>query len=111
MIDPVAPHGPANVVAATYASPAQLIAIQQQNVRLDLENTPELTVDAVVTGHARRAIVWYPAVVAYTLAHPTQRFNVTATTSPYADWQLVFAFGPNGAALQQPLDATLGKMA
>ncbi|SAL58111.1 c-type cytochrome [Caballeronia humi] len=110
-VDPVAQRGRANVVAATYASPAQLIAVQEQDVKLDLENTPERTVEAVATGHATRAIVWYPAVVAYTLDHPKQRFNVSATTSPYAEWRLVFAFGAKNAALQPRIDAALAKMA
>jgi mono/diheme cytochrome c family protein len=103
--------GGAEVVAATYASPAQLIAVQQPNVRLDLENTAALTVDAVASGHAQRAIVWYPAVVAYGITHPEQHFRIASTVSPYADWQLVFAFGKNGAALQPRIDAALEKMA
>ncbi|ASV99328.1 c-type cytochrome [Paraburkholderia aromaticivorans] len=105
------PAGEAEVVAATYASPAQLIAVQQPNIRLDLENTAALTVDALARGQAHRAIVWYPAVVAYTIAHPERHFRVVKTVSPYADWQLVFAFGKNGAALQPRIDAALAKMA
>jgi len=108
--EPPGNAAPADVVAATYASPAQLIAVQQHGVTLDIENTPELTVDAVAKGHASRAIVWYPALVAYTFAHPKQRFDVTAAASPYADWHLVFAFGPNHAALQRQIDAALEKM-
>ncbi|MGF6776271.1 c-type cytochrome [Paraburkholderia sp. GAS334] len=103
--------GADDVVAATYASPAQLIAVQQRDVTLDLENTAALTVDAVATGHARRAIVWYPAVVAYAIAHPQQQFDVSGTTSPYADWRLVFAFGTNSASMRQRIDAALGRMA
>jgi polar amino acid transport system substrate-binding protein len=102
--------GPADVVAATYASPAQLIAVQQHDVTLDLENTPEATVEAVAKGHAGRAIVWYPAVVAYTFAHPQQHFAVASTTSPYADWHLVFAFGSGHAALRQRIEAALATM-
>lgn len=109
-IDSSGKTGPVDVVAATYASPAQLIAVQQHDVTLDLENTPEATVDAVVSGHAGRAIVWYPAVVAYTLAHPQQHFAVAGTTSPYADWHLVFAFGSAHAGLQQRVDAALARM-
>lgn len=100
----------ANVVAATYASPAQLIAVQETGATLDLQNTAELTVNAVVNGRAQRAIVWYPAVVAYELAHPQRHFDVAATISPYADWHLVFAFGPKNAALQQRIDTALAKM-
>ncbi|MEX3671415.1 transporter substrate-binding domain-containing protein [Paraburkholderia phenoliruptrix] len=100
----------AEIVAATYASPAQLIAVQQPNVTLDLENTAEQTVDAVANGHAQRAIVWYPAVVAYTKTHPEQRFRIAQAESAYADWHLVFAFGKNGAALQPRIDAALAKM-
>jgi polar amino acid transport system substrate-binding protein len=102
--------GPADVIAATYASPAQLIAVQQHDITLDLENTPEATVEAVANGHAGRAIVWYPAVVAYTLAHPQQHFAVTSTPSPYADWHLVFALGPVHAALQLRINAALARM-
>ncbi|NPT34891.1 c-type cytochrome [Paraburkholderia xenovorans] len=109
--DSSTPSGENDVVAATYASPAQLIAVQQPNVRLDLENTAELTVDAVASGHAQRAIVWYPAVVAYTIKHPERHFRIVNAASPYADWQLVFAFGKNGAALQPRIDAALEKMA
>lgn len=105
-----ASRSPADVIAATYASPAQLIAVQQTRARLDLENTPEATVEAVAAGRARRAIVWYPALVAYRLAHPKQGFDVAATRSPYADWQLVFAFGANASALQRRVDAALAKM-
>src|SRR5258708_7047932 len=86
------------LAAATFASPAQLIAVQQRDVELDLEKSPELTVDAVGRGRARRAIVWYPAVVAYQSKHLAQRFDIVSTTSPYADWALVFAFGSNGTA-------------
>ena len=111
MKDPSAKSAAAtDIVAATYASPAQLIAVQQHDVTLDLENTPELTVDALAKGRAQRAIVWYPAVVAYSLAHPQRHFDVVGTASPYADWQLVFAFGPAHAALQQRIDAALAKM-
>ncbi|CAB3728766.1 c-type cytochrome [Paraburkholderia rhynchosiae] len=102
--------GSAEVVAATYASPAQLIAVQQPNIELDLENTAELTVDAVASGHAQRAIVWYPAVVAYSITHPERRFRISEAASAYADWHLVFAFGKNGAALQPRIDAALQKM-
>jgi hypothetical protein len=105
------PQGAAkNTVAATYASPAQLIAVQQPSVTLDLENTSALTVEAVAKGQAQRAIVWYPAVVAYRLAHPQRRFTVSAARSPYADWQLVFAFGPRTVALRERIDAALDKM-
>ncbi|MGV2289391.1 c-type cytochrome [Trinickia sp. YCB016] len=100
----------ADIVAATYATPAQLIAVQQPNVKLDLESTPELTIASVAGGHAQRAIVWYPAVVAYSIAHPQQRFAISGTTSPYADWHLVFAFGQKDALLQRRIDAALSKM-
>lgn len=99
------------VVAATYGSPSQLIAVQEQHVRFDLENTPESTVDAVASGRAMRAIVWYPAVVAYQQAHGAQQFDIRKTHSPYSDWQLVFALGPNAAALQRKLDGALDAMA
>jgi mono/diheme cytochrome c family protein len=99
-----------NVTAATYASPAQLIAVQQRDVELDLEKSPELTVDAVANGRARQAIVWYPAVVAYQNKHQAQRFDIVPTTSPYADWALVFAFDSNGAALKKRIDAALARM-
>lgn len=100
------------VVAATYGSPSQLIAVQEQHVHFDLENTPEATVDAVASGRAARAIVWYPAVVAYRQAHGGQeKFDVTKTRSPYSDWQLVFAFDANAMALQRKLDGALAAMA
>ncbi|AXF25389.1 cytochrome C [Burkholderia pyrrocinia] len=98
------------IVAATYASPAQLIAVQQKNARFDLENTSERTVDAVASGRAHRAIVWYPAVVAYQAAHPKQAFHIGPTSSPYADWQLTFAFAARSVALQQRIDTALTRM-
>jgi mono/diheme cytochrome c family protein len=105
------PQGAArNTVAATYASPAQLIAVQQPSVTLDLENTSALTVEAVAKGQAQRAIVWYPAVVAYRQAHPQRQFTIAAARSPYADWQLVFAFGPRTAAMRPRIDAALDKL-
>ncbi|WP_321934748.1 MULTISPECIES: c-type cytochrome [unclassified Paraburkholderia] len=97
-------------VAATWSSPSQLIAVQQKNARFDLENTSELTVDAVAKGRAQRAIVWYPAVVAYEHAHPQQQFAVAATASPYADWHLVFASGSGMRALQTRIDDALARM-
>ena len=101
----------ADVVAATYASPAQLIAVQQYTgTRLDLENTPELTVAAVAGGRAQRAIVWYPAVVAYRRTHPQQRFELNATSSPYAQWQLVFAFDAKHGKLHERIDKALASM-
>jgi polar amino acid transport system substrate-binding protein len=101
----------ADVVAATYASPAQLIAVQQYSgTRLDLENTPELTVAAVAGGRAQRAIVWYPAVVAYRRTHPAQRFELSATRSPYAQWQLVFAFDAKQGKLHERIDKALASM-
>lgn len=99
------------VVAATYGSPSQLIAVQEQHARFDLENTPELTVDAVASGRAMRAIVWYPAVVAYRRAHVGQRFDVSTTHSPYSGWQLVFAFDQRAKALQRSIDGALAAMA
>jgi len=110
MQESAAHAGGAEIVAATYASPAQLIAVQQPNVKLDLQNTAELTVDAVASGHAQRAIVWYPAVVAYTNTHPGRSFHIAQAASAYADWHLVFAFGKNGAVLQPRIDAALRKM-
>jgi hypothetical protein len=71
--DAAKPANEREIVAATYASPAQLIAVQQKNARFDLENTSEQTVDAVARGRANRAIVWYPAVVAYQAAHRSRR--------------------------------------
>ncbi|HUO98531.1 MAG TPA: c-type cytochrome [Rhizomicrobium sp.] len=94
-------------IAATWSSPSQLIAVQQKNVRFDLENTSELTVDAVAKGRAQRAIVWYPAVVAYQRAHPEQQFAVAAAPSPYSDWDLVFASGPGMRGLQARIDNAL----
>ncbi|KVG26472.1 c-type cytochrome [Burkholderia diffusa] len=108
--DAGAPATDREIVAATYASPAQLIAVQQKNARFDLENTSEQTVDAVARGRAHRAIVWYPAVVAYQAAHPKQAFRIGATSSPYAEWQLTFAFAPRSAELQQRIDAALTQM-
>lgn len=99
------------VVAATYGSPSQLIAVQEQHVRFDLENTPALTVDAVASGRAMRAIVWYPAVVAYQQAHAGQHFEIRKTKSPFSDWQLVFAYGQGAKALQTKVDGALSTMA
>ncbi len=99
------------VVAATYGSPSQLIAVQERHARFVLENTPALTVDAVATGRAARAIVWYPAVVAYQQAHAQQHFTVSKTRSPYSGWELVFAFGPHASALRQKVDRALAAMA
>jgi polar amino acid transport system substrate-binding protein len=107
-----APEGAAPaVVAATYGSPSQLIAVQEPRVRFDLENTPALTVDAVASGRAMRAVVWYPAVVAYQRTHAGQRFDVSKTRSPYSAWQLVFAFSPHAKALRRSVDRALGAMA
>ncbi|SAK44360.1 cytochrome c, class I [Caballeronia glebae] len=97
-------------VAATYASPAQLIAVQQHDITLDLENTSASTVDAVANGRARRAIVWYPAVVAYRRAHPEHSFTVATADSPYADWHLAFAFGDRSAPLRPRIDDALTSM-
>ncbi|WP_250536849.1 c-type cytochrome [Caballeronia sp. AZ10_KS36] len=97
-------------VAATYASPAQLIAVQQKGVTLDLENSCASTVDAVATGRARKAIVWYPAVVAYGLMHPQRSFDIALADSPYAEWQLSFAFGARAAASRPLIDETLSAM-
>ncbi|SAK48132.1 cytochrome c, class I [Caballeronia temeraria] len=97
-------------VAATYASPAQLIAVQQHDVTLDLENTSASTVDAVANGRAQRAIVWYPAVVAYRMAHPERRFSIATADSPYADWHLAIAFGERSAALRPRIDDALTSM-
>ncbi|KVH62986.1 cytochrome C [Burkholderia sp. MSMB1072] len=108
--DAQAPTGAKETIAATYGSPSQLIAAQQANARFDLENTSEKTIGALATGRAQRAIVWYPSVVAYERAHPRQRFKVAATSSPYSDWQLSFAFGPGKDALQRRIDATLSRM-
>lgn len=102
--------GRKETVAATWSSPSQLIAVQQKNVRFDLENTSELTVDAVAKGRAQRAIVWYPAVVAYRHAHPERQFDVAAAPSPYADWNLVFASGPDMRALQTRVDGALAQL-
>jgi polar amino acid transport system substrate-binding protein len=94
-------------LAATYASPAHLIAVQQSDVTLDLENTSKSTVEAVASGHAQRAIVWYPALVAYRMAHPQRKFTVAATRSPYADWELTFAYGPRSTQYREKIDAAL----
>ncbi len=106
------PHESAanDVVAATYGSPSQLIAVQEQHVRFDLENTPAKTVDAVASGRAMRAIVWYPAVVAYQQAHAGQHFEVRKTRSPYSDWQLVLAFDQKAKTLKQKSDNALDAM-
>ncbi|WP_322049487.1 c-type cytochrome [Paraburkholderia sp. J67] len=106
----VTPAGGKITIAATWSSPSQLIAVQQKNARFDLENTSELTVDALAKGRAQRAIVWYPAVVAYRQAHPQQRFDVALAESPYADWNLVFASGPGTQSLQKRIDGALTRM-
>ncbi|MDR5752928.1 MULTISPECIES: c-type cytochrome [unclassified Caballeronia] len=106
-----AQSGAPDIVAATYASPAQLIAVQQRDVELDLENTSESTVDAVANGRARRAIVWYPALVAYRDKHPQTRFVTASTRSAYADWSLVFALAPDAAPLQKRIDRAIATMA
>ncbi|HHX4059831.1 MAG: c-type cytochrome [Burkholderia contaminans] len=110
LLDAQASSDVKETIAATYGSPSQLIAAQQANARFDLENTSEQTIGAVAAGRAQRAIVWYPSVVAYERAHPRQRFRVAATSSPYSNWQLSFAFGPGKDALQKRIDATLSRM-
>ncbi|MBB5459523.1 c-type cytochrome [Paraburkholderia sp. Cpub6] len=97
-------------IAATWSSPSQLIAVQQKNARFDLETTSELTVDALAKGRAQRAIVWYPAVVAYRHAHPQQHFDVAVAESLYADWNLVFASGPDTQPLQKRIDDALMRL-
>ncbi|EEA03885.1 cytochrome c class I [Burkholderia sp. H160] len=97
-------------IAATWSSPSQLIAVQQKNARFDLEVTSNLTVDALAKGRAQRAIVWYPAVVAYRHAHPQQQFDVAVADSPYADWNLVFASGPGTQLLQKRIDDALTRL-
>lgn len=97
-------------IAATWSSPSQLIAVQQKNARFDLENTSGLTVDAVAKHRAQRAIVWYPAVVAYQRAHPQSRFDVSPAQSPYADWNLVFAASAGREDLQARIDRALTDM-
>ncbi|WP_321919868.1 c-type cytochrome [Burkholderia cepacia] len=108
--DAHAPSTGKETIAATYSSPSQLIAAQATNARFDLENTSEKTIDALATGRAQRAIVWYPSVVAYRRAHPGQPFRIAATASPYSDWQLAFAFGPDRDALRQRIDAALSRL-
>ncbi|MGC3023701.1 c-type cytochrome [Burkholderia sp. DN3021] len=108
--DARASSGAKETIAATYGSPSQLIAAQQANARFDLENTSEQTIGALAAGRAQRAIVWYPSVVAYKRAHPQQQFRVAATSSPYSDWQLSFAFGPGKEDLRKRIDAALSRM-
>ncbi|WP_233870399.1 c-type cytochrome [Paraburkholderia adhaesiva] len=107
---PVATVDGKETVAATWSSPSQLIAVQQKNARFDLENTSAMTVEAVAKRRAQRAIVWYPAVVAYQRAHPQLHFNVAPVQSDYADWSLVFASGPDTDDLQTRINRALSKM-
>jgi len=107
---PGAPADGKETIAATWSSPSQLIAVQQKNARFDLENTSALTVDAVAKHRAQRAIVWYPAVVAYRLAHPQAHFNIAPVQSVYADWSLVFASAAGTEDLQTRINHALSQM-
>jgi mono/diheme cytochrome c family protein len=97
-------------VAATWSSPSQLIAVQQKNARFDLETTSALTVDAVAKRRAQRAIVWYPAVVAYRRAHPESHFDIAPVQSVYANWGLVFASAAGTEDLQTRINQALSQM-
>ena len=86
----IEPRAAGRTLAVAYGTPAQLIAAEEKDATFDVENSSAEVIAAVVAGKAASGIIWYPSLVAYRRQHRDIRFDVSATHSQVANWQIGF---------------------
>ena len=103
----IEPRAAGSTVAVAYGTPAQLIAAEEKDAAFDVENSSAGVFAAVVAGKAASGIIWYPSLVAYRRQHRDIRFDVSATRSKVANWQIGFIADGRNAKLIGRLTAAI----
>ena len=86
---------PGTEVAVTYETAPNLYFADHPNISSDVHNTDSDTLEAVVKGTDKAAMVWQPTVEAYIAAHPTApKLGMYPLAEPHARYNVVALYLP-----------------
>lgn len=100
-------HG---VVAVAYETPGQIIAAEEGDQNIEVENTTDDVLDAVASGKAEYGIGWYPSLVKYKSQHQDIQFSAQYTNTKISDWSLNFVAAAHNAALISKISSALHQL-
>lgn len=100
-------HG---VVAVAYETPGQIIAAEEGDRNIEVENTTDEVIEAVVSGRAEYGIGWYPSLQEYKSQHQDIQFAAQNTNTKISSWSLSFVADAHNAALISKISGALRRL-
>jgi mono/diheme cytochrome c family protein len=92
-------------VAVTFETAPNLYFLSHKNVTPDVHETDTQTLEALIDGHVKAAMVWQPTVQAYLDKTPGAALAVYDLAEPHARWNVVALYAASGAAAAARFDA------
>jgi mono/diheme cytochrome c family protein len=97
-------------VAVTFETAPNLYFLRHANVKPDVHETDDETLDALLRGQVRAAMVWQPTLRKYLGATPSARLISYPLAEPHARWAVVALYTARGAEDARRFEATLAAL-
>lgn len=97
-------------VAVAFGSPGQLLAAQARIKTVEVENTQDQVIQAVVSGKTEYGIAWHPSLIGYQALHPEVKFDLAAINSDVARWSVNFVADASRSDLMAKISTALKQM-
>jgi polar amino acid transport system substrate-binding protein len=97
-------------VAVTYMAAPNLYFLHQDNVQADIEHTDRDTLQTLLDGKVKAAMVWQATLTQFVAEHPTARLNYRLLDEPHARWNVVALFGAQSAPEAAAFDRSIAAL-
>jgi mono/diheme cytochrome c family protein len=101
---------PGSDVAVTYLTAPNLYFADHPNVQANVEHTEKDTLQSLLDGHVKAAIMWQATLTQFIAAHPGTRLDYRLLHEPHARWNIVALYGPAGAAAAAEFDRAIAAL-
>ncbi len=97
-------------VAVTFETAPNLYFLQHPNAVPDVHGTDADTLQTLVDGKVKAAMVWQPTAQAYLAKNPGKSFEVYPLAEPHARWNVVALYSQRASAEAERFNAQLAVM-
>jgi len=101
---------PGSDVAVTYMTAPNLFFADHPNVQADIERTDKETLQSLLDGHVKAAMLWQATLQQFIAGHPGARLDYRLLQEPHARWNIVALYGPAGARAAAEFDRAVASL-
>ena len=94
-------------VAVTYMAAPNLYFLHHDNVQADIEHTDHDTLQTLLDGKVRAAMVWQETLTQFVTEHPAVRLSSRLLDEPHAHWNVVALYDTQNAPAASAFDQSV----